>query len=399
MDNDIDPNKILLDTGVDLSSWQYSGDPTEIDGARLHSLAVDKLAAGSLGIDVTMDTGGFISAFTGTWDSDATGWRLTKDEIEGQNSGTTQVLLSSSTGKLTAGGGVVIIDSDGISIEITTDYADSRAYRFVESGGALRSVFEGYENASINSLRVSTKDVTGKDSQAILLAHAPSGEKATSQLEAEATSGIFARAVADGSTLTFEIGETGGGATTKVYTTSGDIRTDGGLFVGATDVDPDADDIWLDGDIRAVGGIYVGSRGTDPDEDDIHFDGNLKSEKTTTHDVYAFHPLTTQATSASWDGDSKAADSDGTIDLSSAFSLPTEIVAVAARLVVKDESVGVNCYLGPSSGEANVGVTTQVADTYVQNSGPVACDGSGDIYWATDGELDEVYIQIYGYWI
>jgi len=37
-----------------------------------------------------------------------------------------------------------------------------------------------------------------------------------------------------------------------------DLRCGGGLYVGATDQDPDADDVWLDGDIRAAGGAYFG---------------------------------------------------------------------------------------------------------------------------------------------
>ena len=32
-------------------------------------------------------------------------------------------------------------------------------------------------------------------------------------------------------------------------------------------------------------------------------------------------------------------------------------------------------------------------------SGVSPCDANGDIYWATTGDLDRVYIQIYGYWI
>jgi len=62
-------------------------------------------------------TAGEIDMYTGTWDDDATGFRLTASEICGQNAGTDQVIIQASDGKFKAGGGVVTIDEDGITID------------------------------------------------------------------------------------------------------------------------------------------------------------------------------------------------------------------------------------------------------------------------------------------
>jgi len=109
--------------------------------------------------------------------------------------------------------------------------------------------------------------------------------------------------------------------------------------------------------------------------------------------------LQASLTSTSWDGDAKADASDGTIDLSADFGVPAGVKAVMVRLAAEDETVGVAAYLGPSAGERAVQIVTQVADEFIVNSGVVPCDSSGDIYWFTNGELDQVFIEIFGYWI
>ena len=155
------------------------------------------------------------------------------------------------------------------------------------------------------------------------------------------------------------------------------------------------------GDVRIGGGLYVGSTATDPDTDDIHYDGNLKSVKGgSTYDAYAFVPLTTPLTSTDWDGDAKAADADGIIDLSAVFGAPAGIKAALCRMTIRDETANVAATLGPNVTENNaLIVRTQVANQTNDGLGLIPCDANGDIYFLIGDELDAVTIEIWGYCI
>ncbi len=113
-----------------------------------------------------------------------------------------------------------------------------------------------------------------------------------------------------------------------------------------------------------------------------------------------FYPLTTPATAAAWNGTAKTTGDNGMIDLSAVFGLPAGIKAVAVTLTIKDETTGVWVQVGPSSISANaVRCRTQVANIYSDGSGVCPCDTNGDIYWGCQGELDVVYLNIWGYWL
>ncbi len=140
--------KLDLGDGDDYLRWNGSaleiagdgGGLTNIDGGTIKSGTITaeqiaagtivggKIAAGTITADklnvstvsavsanMGMLTAGEIRMYTGTWDSDATGFRLNSSEIAGQASGADQIVLSSSTGKFTAGGGHVTLDSDGLT--------------------------------------------------------------------------------------------------------------------------------------------------------------------------------------------------------------------------------------------------------------------------------------------
>jgi len=159
------------------------------------------------------------------------------------------------------------------------------------------------------------------------------------------------------------------------------------------------ENVHAEGDIRVQGGLVVGNLGIDPDPDDIYYDGNLKSRKNSTnYDVYAFHPLTVPLTSTSWDGDAQAAQTTQ-IDLSSVFSAPADIKAVAIRIAAVDETPNVTFSVGPTTTwYYAVSQRTQVATYQIIAAGVCPCDG-GDIYFYCSDELDNVWIEIYGYWI
>lgn len=119
-----------------------------------------------------------------------------------------------------------------------------------------------------------------------------------------------------------------------------------------------------------------------------------------------FVPLTTPLTSTSWDGDAKTTGDDGAIDLQAAapagFAAPAGIKAVAVRLTITDGTVGENAYLGSANSAPQNTAVRAIIDITNQSafaSGIVPCDANGDIWFACSGNLNNVYIVIYGYWL
>ena len=109
--------------------------------------------------------------------------------------------------------------------------------------------------------------------------------------------------------------------------------------------------------------------------------------------------LETPLTSTSWDGDAKTTANNGLIDLSSVFSAPAGIKAVTARIEIKGTMVGVFGGIGGSTSAYSVGQTIQVVNTQISGGGIVPCNSSGDIYFYCNGNLAEVKIEIFGYWM
>jgi hypothetical protein len=110
--------------------------------------------------------------------------------------------------------------------------------------------------------------------------------------------------------------------------------------------------------------------------------------------------LTTPLTSTSWDGDTKTTGNRGIIDLSAVFGVPAGVKAIIAYLQIKDSNPNVYGRIGPSETyNYTLTVRTQVANIYSNDTGIVPCDSNGDIYFYNSEELDEVFIQIWGYWL
>jgi len=101
---------------------------TEITGSTLSAIYAD---LGTI-------TAGTINMYTGDWDVDATGFRLNADEICGQNSGTDQVLIEKTSGKLTAGAGAVTLDNDGLTLDTHSDYQAGSAVKWLDGSDNLR---------------------------------------------------------------------------------------------------------------------------------------------------------------------------------------------------------------------------------------------------------------------
>lgn len=184
----------------------------------------------------------------------------------------------------------------------------------------------------------------------------------------------------------------------------------GGIHVGGTS-DPGDDNLIVDSDTRVGGGLYVGSTGTNPDADDIYYDGNLKSVKSaTTYDVYAFHPLTTPLTHTSFNGDSFSSVGTPTIIQNTSWSstIPADAKALLIQIRIRDSGSAsasqVFFTVGPSSAQWNAlacqanGVTNNAT---VDAMSAVPCT-SGDIYYRAGasgaGTLD-VWLTCWGYWL
>jgi len=104
-----------LATGDVVPEITMSEENIEANAITANKINVGTLSAIAANMGVL--TAGEIDMYTGTWDSNATGFRLNADEICSQNAGTDQVLLATSTGKLTAGGGDVELGANGIILK------------------------------------------------------------------------------------------------------------------------------------------------------------------------------------------------------------------------------------------------------------------------------------------
>jgi hypothetical protein len=137
---------------------------------------------------------------------------------------------------------------------------------------------------------------------------------------------------------------------------------------------------------------------------DHDYSGNLKPYRNSTNYTgYVFVPLTTPLTSTSFDGDDRIDTQNGVVDLSSVFSAPAGIKAIACTLSVKCGTINKQVALGPSETYYYaIHQHTQVANQLVEISGTVPCDANGDVYFYTDaveGGAMTVYWRIWGYYI
>jgi hypothetical protein len=143
-------------------------------------------------------------------------------------------------GAITAGGGNVWLDSGGYGTEISSSYALTSAIKFYD-GADVRFRVYGVHTSGDTATRgyISTEapDTDGWTSQCVLAAQMASGTRSAS---------LSAVVTRDG--MNYD----------TYVRVDDDLRAGAGLYVGATDQDPDTNDVWLDGDIRAAGGAYFG---------------------------------------------------------------------------------------------------------------------------------------------
>jgi len=282
-------------------------------------------------------------------------------------------------GSITAGGGDVIINSDGLSTEIGTTVSQSSALYFTSS-----SVMQANVGASLSS---------GTTTLQLYSATNPGGNPVYMWLQ---SSSSLSRITLYATEIT-----TPGHLNVTDY-----ITASGGIWIGQ-DADPGTDNLIVDGATRIGTGLYVGSTGTAPDADDIHFDGNLKSVKSsTTYDVYAFHPLSAPLTNTSFDGDSFSDVGTATKIENTSWSsaIPADAKALLIQIIAADSGAGDNWFaIGPTSTYwyAMSARPVHGSDYPNENTGPVPCT-DGDIYYrveASGTSTMDVWLRCWGYWI
>ena len=117
-----------------------------------------------------------------------------------------------------------------------------------------------------------------------------------------------------------------------------------------------------------------------------------------------FVPLTTPATSTSWDGDLYDVDNDDvTIDLSAAFGIPAGVKAIFAEIDGTCVTAGKLQGIGPNATYWYcLAERVQVSNLFNGQRGIVPCDANGDVYYHTDavhGAEFSCHIRIWGYFI
>jgi len=110
--------------------------------------------------------------------------------------------------------------------------------------------------------------------------------------------------------------------------------------------------------------------------------------------------LTTPLTSTSWDGDTKSTADRAIVDLSAVFGVPAGIKAVLMSIQTQANAVNDYIRFGPNSTYNYALICrTTVASQIAHASGIVPCDSNGDIYCYPSGDIEGVWVWIWGYFL
>jgi len=282
----------------------------------------------------------------------------------GDYSGGNYMLTDADGLQLYGGDGVVLIDTDGVTIALSSAWAADRSYSFNVSGTNVGGV-GGYTNASYNALE-------GKSIS--------TNKGAIVRLAAETTASYSSQIL-----LQAQGADT---CTVKIMGTSSEAG------VGISDA-------------LAVGSTIYGNITYNAGE--IAYEDTLISYKGgANYTVYAFHPLTTPFTNSGFAGGSFSDVSSSTIIQNTAWSstIPADAKALLIQVIARDSTTwgtsGLYVSVGPSSTYWNaLSVRPAGGDVWIENTGPVPCT-NGDIYYrvnASGSSTTEIYLYCWGYWI
>lgn len=104
--------------------------------------------------------------------------------------------------------------------------------------------------------------------------------------------------------------------------------------------------------------------------------------------------------SISWDGDNKGTGDRATVDLSAVFGVPVGVKAVLMSIQTQGNAANDYIRFGPNStNNFTLTCRTQVNSQIAHASGIVPCDANGDVYCYTSGDVESVYVYIWGYFL
>jgi hypothetical protein len=281
--------------------------------------------------------------------------------------GTTMQCEIGTDGKLYAGAGVVSLDSDGLSIAISTAYASNRSVKF-KDGSNTKVELWAYKDTNVGFERnvavLSVAATTGYGGLLGLTCSAANTDVAMAYLAADNSS--------DQGLGIKEIRCISGGSSVGVWT-SGPFN----VGLDFTIITPAADGIQYAGDLHPY-------------------------RNSTTYTGYVFVPLTTALSSTSYDGNDTVNVGTTSIDTSAVFSAPVGIkaalVQMAATWAAAAEASTLS--LRPLGGSVNAcGVRAQT--TFAQAATAIVpCDANGDFdVVVANANATNVVIRLWGYWI
>ena len=300
----------------------------------------------------------------------------------------------------------VTIDSDGISITMDTSYTDVTSFKFDDGTTVYGGVQAYYDGASAVHLKygIQTSALASKDVDVYLTAtHGSAAFRSSVYIDSNAGDFAMTKAKTTGA-ITYKMT-----SMEHIIAELGDNAGADYFQVQAAN-DTAALTVYSDGDARLLGGLYVGGTGTDPDADDIHYDGNLKSVKSATaYDVYGFHPLTTPLTHTSFNGDSFSDAAATKIENTSwSSTIPADAKALLIRIAARDSGSSgettIHFEVGPSNAQPDA-LSCRLAgladDAIGEEQGVVPCT-DGDIWYgveASGASTLDCWLECWGYWI
>lgn len=313
--------------------------------------------------------------------------------------------------KISAGGEAVTIDGDGISVVAPqTLSATPDKIKFIDSVDSS-SAMEMFAYTSLPNVAgvIELPAQVSKGTHLYLNSRASSLYSAAAEINAASgTASAYVLAWAD-DTVHNTYGEVWIRGTTKILS-SRDLHASGGIEVGGTTGTPSTGQILASSGGRFGGALMAGSTTLGPGAGNIGFTGNLKPYKNSQfYNAYTYVPLQAPLTAAAWEGLAHSTTGAVSINLVSTFGLPSNVKAVAVRIIARDSGTHplTSPYfaIGPTSIDPyQVAVYPNGSDMMASTAGVVNTNSSNNalIYYritASGTNTLDAWIRIWGYYI
>ncbi len=182
-------------------------------------------------------------------------WDKSTGQLKFRGGTTVQVYIDTD-GAVVAGGGVVKLNSDGIQTLVTTDFANARAYKFLDG------------TTNVGGLE-SYRDTTGIDAHSVrVMAESVTGDYAYAGVRADAPASLYSEAylwaLCGTHSVKMQLQSNEASGSYRFYLSGGDfildgatksMRVEGGLYVGGIATAADAGQVWLNGLMRFMAEI------------------------------------------------------------------------------------------------------------------------------------------------